>query len=113
MKSYGGRTRNCIKTKAKAFRKVYSRENAWAQLINIEKHSSHDDPPDYPFFRGRKQDKDKQKVHLATTMSPSINSPSKRIHACSELFNQLLKVGDLLEKDALHKSIMTKYIKIL
>ena len=29
--------------------------HAWAQLMQIKKHGSLDDPPDYPFFKGRKK----------------------------------------------------------
>ena len=71
--------------------------NAWAQLIHLKKHESHDDPPDYPFFRGRKKSE-------ATEVQPvSTNSPSKRIHTRSELLNQLGKVSELYEKGNIDK----------
>ena len=29
--------------------------NCWAHMLNVGKHSSYDEPPDLPFFRGRKE----------------------------------------------------------
>lgn len=29
--------------------------HAWAQLVQLKKHTSLEDPPDYPFFKGRKR----------------------------------------------------------
>ena len=70
--------------------------NAWAQLIHIKKHTSLEDCPDFPFFRGSKK---------TATTKPSLqsgplvsSSPSKRIHVRSELLNQIAKISDLLQK---------------
>ena len=63
--------------------------NAWAQLINMKKHGSHDSPPDYPFFQGWKKS-------ISTEVQPtSTSSPSRTIHTRSELLNQLGKISEL------------------
>jgi hypothetical protein len=78
---------------------MYSPEqyHAWAQLIGIKKHKSLDVPPQYTFFQGKKSKTTTASVTASN--SPSKNSsPSKRIHARSELLNQLAKISDLLQK---------------
>ena len=71
--------------------------NAWAQLINMKKHGSHDSPPDYPFFQGRKKS-------ISTEVQPtSTSSPSRRIHTRSELLNQLGKISELFDKGNIDK----------
>lgn len=73
--------------------------NAWAQLIHIKKHTSLDDCPDFPFFRGNKKT---TTTKPSSQSSPAITSlstsPSKRIHVRSELLNQIAKISDLLQK---------------
>ena len=83
--------------------------NAWAHLIHVGKHSSHDDPPDLPYFRGTK----KRKLQSAregpsgasspTSKSSSsvITSPGKRVSLRSECIEQLDKWHSLLEKGAI------------
>ena len=51
----------------------------WPSLINVGKHHSLDEPPNYPFFQGKKKE--------GTNIQQ--NSPSKRIHTHTELLNQL------------------------
>ena len=75
---------------------------AWAHLIQIGKHSSHDTPPDLPYFVGRRASSSK----AATTESdvakvdkagPSCLSPGKRVHLCSECIDQLSRWHSLKE----------------
>lgn len=83
--------------------------HAWAQMIQIGKHESREEPPNYPFFKGRKR---KDTSHTDRSTSPSSSpkpqpsqctavtgiSPGKRIHLRTELIEQLGKLGTLLEK---------------
>ena len=70
----------------------------------MKKHSSFDDPPNYPFFRGYKKRVAQQDV--STTPVKQGNavvrlSPGKRLSMRSELIDQLGKSVSLLEKGAL------------
>ena len=90
--------------------KLYKTEqlHAWAQLIQMKKHESLEDPPDYPFFKGKKQRKQKFEetstsdececapIRLNCSQNVGI-SPGKRIHMRTECIEQLQKIGQLLE----------------
>lgn len=60
----------------------YSAEqyNAWAQLNNIRKHQSFDEPPDHPFFQGRKGKSDSMNTSATASYNTSFTSPTKRDH---------------------------------
>ncbi len=65
---------------------------AWAYMINMKKHTSYDDPPSKPFFRGSgSKNKDKEKSESATGTSVARVSPGKRIMYRSECINELDK----------------------
>ena len=74
--------------------------HAWAYLIQLKKHS---DPPDYPYFRGYKQRKDKdQSSHLSckerTVEHANVISPQKKVIMRTQCIDQLQKISDLLDK---------------
>lgn len=81
--------------------------NAWAQLIRLGKHVSLDNPPNYPFFVGRRKQSKAESSDGHTTDSPTHSdsqpttlnvsfSPGKRIHLRTELLDQIKKLSDLL-----------------
>ena len=94
--------------------------HAWAQLIHIGKQESYDEPPNFPFFMGRKQNaKSSADVHgpdtgthsttstsaAGSTTSTSTSttgilviSPGKRINLRTQCIQQLQQLGELLEK---------------
>ena len=82
--------------------------HTWANLIQMKKHSSFDDPPNYPFFRGYTKRVAQQDVsttpvkqgNAVVRVSPGV-SPGKRLSMRSELIDQLGKCVSLLEKGAL------------
>ena len=83
---------------------TYSPEqyHGWAQLISIKKHKSLDVPPQYKFFKSKPGAA--SPISVTASNSPSkTSSPSKRIHARSELLNQLAKISDLLQKGYISK----------
>ena len=83
--------------------------HAWAHLIQLKKHTSLDEPPDYPYFRGNKPRKKEEQPgsnernheeinKTELTHSTAIISPEKKVHMRTECIDQLQKIGDLLEK---------------
>ena len=63
--------------------------NCWAHMLNVGKHSSYDEPPDLPFFRGRKERaKDDGPSQPPTSSS---GSPTKRIGLRAQCIDQLSK----------------------
>ena len=60
----------------------------WAQLIRLGKHDSMDDPPDKPFWRGRKR---KNEFSQPSPRKIAGISPSKKVSVRSELLDQLSK----------------------
>ena len=77
----------------------YSTEqlSCWAHLYNMEKHRSLEDPPNLPFFSGRRgTTQETQSSSPATTCLRS--SPSKRVSLRSESIKQLVDWHSLLEK---------------
>ena len=71
----------------------------------MKKHSSLDDPPIYPFFRGYKKRTEEEgtakKNACDVDRHPAGISPRKRLNMRSELIDQLGKCVNLLEKGAL------------
>ena len=81
--------------------------NAWAHMIHMGKHSSHELPPDLPYFRGTKKASDE---HKAMTDLPSM-SPGKRISLRTECMDQLKKWHSLLEMGAITASEYDEFQK--
>ena len=81
---------------------------AWAQLIHIGKQQSYDEPPNYPFFVGQKEDGNKSNIthahgsdagtHSTSSVDISVISPGKCINLRTECIQQLQQLGELLEK---------------
>ena len=67
----------------------------WAQMIRLGKHESTDDPPDKPFWRGRKCQQDVS--YLSPSPKRASISPSKKVSVRSELLDQLTKWHNLSE----------------
>jgi len=68
------------------------RLRAWVHLIEMEKHSSYDEPPNTPYFAGTG-------LKSATTNKSSTGvSPSKRLMMRTQCIDQLDKWHTLLEK---------------
>ena len=68
--------------------------NCWAHMLNVGKHSSYDEPPDLPFFRGRKEKaKDAGPSQPPTSSS---GSPTKRVGLRAQCIDQLSKWHALL-----------------
>ena len=81
--------------------------NAWAHLIHMGKHSSYNEPPDFPFFRGNKKktasdhgnpDGDKQSL-----ANQSVDSPTKRLGFRTQCIDQLTNWHRLYESGAITK----------
>ena len=71
---------------------------AWAHLIEMEKHSSYDEPPNTPFFAGTG-------LKSATTNTSSTGvSPSKRLMMRTQCSDQLDKWHTLFRKGMYHPS---------
>lgn len=78
--------------------------HAWAQLVQMKKHTSLDDPPDYPFFRKKKSQKQgDQEVKPSNTTPRAGLSPVRRIHMRTECIEQLQRIGKLLEDNTISK----------
>lgn len=81
---------------------LYSLEqyNCWAHTIDIGKHTSYDNPPNLPFFVGKKpRSKECPPISataVVTTSQPQ--SPGKRIRYRGECMDQLTKWHSLMEK---------------
>ena len=73
--------------------------NAWAHMIQMGKHSSYEDPPNYPYF-GRKHPKKAAASDDGESSSQGsvLGSPGKRIHLRSECIEQLSHWHSLMEK---------------
>ena len=83
--------------------------NCWAHMINCGKWSSHDEPPDFPFFnkakkvKGKRHEKQDDRSDDATTnvtsqVTVSTSSPSsKRLSRRAQCIDQLSKWHLLLE----------------
>ena len=88
--------------------------NCWAHMLNVGKHSSYDEPPDFPFFKKRKEKRsDGQRSGLSSdsgstatifSMSTSTNSPSKRVGLRTQCIDQLSKWHSLLNTGAIDQA---------
>ena len=70
--------------------------NCWAHTLDMGKHDSCDQPPDLPFFVGRKKPTTSHSVVPNESDHPQ--SPGKRIRYRSECMDQLNKWHTLMEK---------------
>ena len=68
--------------------------NCWAHMILMKKHTSYDNPPEYPYFKGKGGD---PKGGDSASTSATI-SPGKRVNLRSECMDQLDKSLSLLQK---------------
>ena len=76
--------------------------NVWAHLINIGKHHSYDEPPDYPFFKKPKGKKDSEiPKNYGSTSTQSIDSPSKRLSFQTQCIQQLTNWHSLYDTGAI------------
>lgn len=78
--------------------------NCWAHMLNVGKHSSYEEPPDFPFFK-----KCKKKVQIndkvaASPSGPTCNSPSKRVGLRTQCIDQLSKWHELLNAGAIDQT---------
>lgn len=74
--------------------------NAWAHLLHIGKHTSHEEPPNLPYFKGGKN----KQTPIELERSPPVqlsSSPSKRLGLRGDCIEQLSKWHALLEKGAI------------
>ena len=71
----------------------------WAQMIRLGKHVSTDEPPDKPFWCGRKRQQNSVSQSPPAKRVPSTTgvSPAKRVSVRSELLDQLAKWHKLNE----------------
>ncbi len=68
---------------------------SWAHLIQMQKHSSYDVPPNKPFWKTRSQ---------KLSNSPEVTvSPGKRVNLRGQCVQQLLQLHELLEKGGITK----------
>ena len=68
---------------------------AWSHMVRLKTHDSLNEPPDKPFFKGRKRPTDNSppdNKRLATSASPS-----RKVNIGSELIDQLEKWHKLLD----------------
>ena len=82
--------------------------NAWAHLIHTRKYSSHDVPPDLPYFKKTKGQSSRAPAaeSVASVKTPVQSgayavSPGKRINLRSECISQLDKWHSLLKKECI------------
>ena len=66
--------------------------NAWAHMINTEKHSSYDIPPNLPYFKKSR-----------SSIGPSTSASPIRLNMRSECISQLDKWHSLFEKNCITK----------
>ena len=73
--------------------------HAWAQLLQMGKQSSYDEPPQYTFFKVAPK-----KSSSSAVVGPgavSANFPGKHVHLRTELFTQLEKLEGLFRQGSL------------
>ena len=73
--------------------------HAWAQLIQIGRHTSHEEPPNFPFFRQLKKETSGSRIAPSATGV----SPGKRVHLRTELFTKLEKLSHLCDSGSIMK----------
>ena len=65
---------------------------AWSHLLEMEKHDSYEEPPEKPFFRGRKSSPTNPSPGTpGNKLTPVGISPGKKVNMHSELIDQLQK----------------------
>ena len=88
----------------------------WAYLIQMGKHASLDEPPDKPYWRGRKRPATEADKHVtAKVRVVSSSSPSTKVSMRTQLIDQLEKwkklhtdgIIDDTEYKELRESILT------
>ena len=81
----------------------YSAEQlgAWSHLLEMGKHDSYEEPPDKPFFRGRKRSIASSSEMQCEEPTPIGMSPGKKATIRSKLIDQLQKWYELLETGAI------------
>ena len=104
-----------IKTLREKHGDAYSVEklNCWAHMLNVGRHSYYDEPPDFSFFKKRKE-KRSGAQHSAvssdsgpiasTSLSTATNSPSKRVRLRTQCIDQLSKWHSLLNTGAIDQA---------
>ena len=72
--------------------------NCWAHMLNVGRHSSYDEPPDFPFFKRPKNDKHSGASVSGTSsaVSTAADSPTKRVGLRAQCIDQLSKWHALL-----------------
>ena len=75
-------------------------QRAWAHMIHLSKHSSYEDPPDKPFFRGVKRHGSPLPVPQPKK-PPAALSPGRKVNLRSELIEQLQKWHNLRDIGAI------------
>lgn len=79
--------------------------NCWAHMLNVSKHSSYEEPPDFPFFKKCKEKVQvKDKVAASPSGSTMSNSPSKRVGLRTQCIDQLSKWHELLNAGAIDQT---------
>lgn len=77
--------------------------SSWAHLIQMGKHHSYDNPPDYPYFKGNKRSRRKSADSGDELPRSPTFSPCKKVQIRSECIDQLQKWHNLLEKGGISK----------
>lgn len=75
--------------------------NAWANMVQMQKHSSLDDPPSGRFFKTHMKSNEVEEEALLTpksTPQPTELSPAKRVNLRTQCLEQLKGWHDLLQK---------------
>jgi len=70
----------------------------------MKRHTSLDEPPDHPFFRGYKKADSSKSANDQCTSNSTHVSPVKRLSICSTLIEQLDKCVRILEKGGLSQA---------
>ena len=84
--------------------------NAWAHLLNVEKHKSLEDPPDLPYFRGTKRRREGSELEdtnpepVSKSVPSATISPEQRVVLRSKCIEQLDKWHSLLEKGVISQT---------
>ena len=71
--------------------------HAWAQLIQMGKQSSYDEPPQYTFFKVAPK-KSSSSAAVEPGAVSTVNSPGKRVRLRTELFTQHEKLEGLFRQ---------------
>ena len=73
----------------------------WAHTIHSGKHSSYEEPPDFPYFRRKKKSSPESQCEDGPSTSSGSKSPTKRLCLRSTCIDQLSKWHDLLQSGAI------------